>query len=59
MKEKKESSKQDLMARLRGTGSVVSDAESLGLRRGWDDILVSILDKRLERLAESASVYSG
>jgi len=55
MKENKESGKKELMARLRGTGSVVRDAESLGLCRGWDDILVSILDKRLEGLAEIAT----
>jgi hypothetical protein len=59
MKEKKETSNQNLMARLRGTGSVVRDAESLGLCRRWDDILVSILDKRLEWLAESAASPRG
>jgi len=58
MKENKESGKKELMARLRGTGSVVRDAESLGLCRGWDDILVSILDKRLENIANTSSPYS-
>lgn len=51
MKSNQKISRQDQIDRLRETGSVVRDAESLGLCRGWEDILIAILDRRMERLA--------
>ena len=52
MKEKKEITGRNPRDLLRGTASVVRNDGSLGLCRGWDDILVSILDRRVEKIFE-------
>lgn len=50
MKETTGYNRQKTMEGLRRQGSAVRDAEALGLRRGWEDIVDSILDKRIEDL---------
>ena len=38
----------ELMDDLRSSGACLGSYETVGLRRGWDDILVGAMDRRLE-----------